>query len=291
VELLSDIHAHQPSFTSDYFDVHTYNTFVHLLIAKPEMYAGGNVAVIELGEGPSGNGGVLLFDTFVSPEANADLHDFIYHHLSRTIQCAVNSHHHLEHALGNYSIPASTPIISGPITLQKLQEEGMPLVNSWKDQMADCYSEYARQYVQIEDESLSRQMHENLRLYQRMQKENFQLRVPSMIFQDSLRVPGDTFTCEIHNLGAGHSEEDTVIIVPELKIALIGDLINANFHDTDRMWYALHRASEPKQVLSHLNWLLSQDIEIFLLGHGEAVGKLEIMEYQEQLAEILDLGQ
>ncbi len=282
IELVSDVSLHHPEFTSQYFDVYTFHTKVHFLIAKPHMYVGGNVAVVELGDG------ILLFDTFVSPDANNDLHAFIHHYLQKSIQCVINSHHHLEHTLGNYSIPISTPIIAGPITLQKMQEEALPLMQKWKEEIESCYSDLAHHYVAIEDETITQNLQGDIRLFQAMSRQDFRLRAPSMIFSDNLKIPGSSFMCEVHNLGAGHSEEDVVVLIPDLKIALIGDLISSNYQDPDHFWYTLHRAVDPENLISHINWLLSYDIEIFLIGHGVAVSKSDLLEFNEKLCEVVN---
>lgn len=277
VELIPEISYNPSNFASKYFDVFTFHSSVHFLISKSSMCTGANVAVIEIGKG------VILFDTFVSPEANQDLHNFIHNSLNKPIQCVVNSHHHLEHTLGNYSIDHATPIIGGPKTLEKLTQEGFAVMDSWKEEMHECYSDFVQHYVQAEDEFLLQQMHEDLRLFQRMESPSFTLRAPSMIFSDNLRIPGSNFNVELHNLGEGHSSEDIVAIIPELKIGLLGDLICTNYQDPEVLWYAIHRAKSSKKIISHINWLLSQDLDTFLVGHGEPITKSELMEFKEQL--------
>ncbi|MHA1521640.1 MAG: MBL fold metallo-hydrolase [Promethearchaeota archaeon] len=279
IELVTELPSNQSTFSSKYFDVYTYHTSIHFLIAKPHMFTGGNVAVVELGEG------VLLFDTFVSPDANNELHTFIHSYLQKFIQCVINSHHHLEHTLGNYSIPVSTPIIAGPITLQKMQEEAFPLMRNWKNDIESCYSDLVNHYITVEDESLAQNMREDIRLFQMMNHKHFHLRAPNIIFSDILKIPGSSFMCEVHNLGPGHSEEDIVVLIPELKIALVGDLVSANYQDSDHSWYTLHRAFDPDKLISYINWLLSYDIEIFLTGHGIAVSKSDLLEYKEKMSE------
>jgi cyclase len=80
---------------------------VYAAIAKPGGLASGNAGFV------IGDEGVLVFDTFFTPAAMAELIETIESQTKLPIKYAVNSHYHLDHTGGNQILKArGVPIIA-----------------------------------------------------------------------------------------------------------------------------------------------------------------------------------
>src|SRR4029434_1588368 len=73
---------------------------VYAAIAKPGGLASGNAGFV------IGDDGVLIFDTFLTPEALEELIGEIQKLTQLPIKFAVNSHYHLDHTGGNQVLTA-----------------------------------------------------------------------------------------------------------------------------------------------------------------------------------------
>src|SRR6187549_2075939 len=79
---------------------------IYAAIAKPGGLASGNAGFVV------GDNGVLVFDTFFTPQAIEDLLAVIESETHKPVKFAVNSHYHLDHTGGNQVLASrGIPII------------------------------------------------------------------------------------------------------------------------------------------------------------------------------------
>src|SRR5262249_26765844 len=94
------------AFTSTHFRIEQLADGVFAAIHAEGGRAQSNAGIVDLGDR------ALVFDTFISPEAAADLRSAVAALLSRPISAVINSHYHNDHIWGNQAFPNDVPIIS-----------------------------------------------------------------------------------------------------------------------------------------------------------------------------------
>src|SRR5215813_298192 len=93
-------------FPSAHFRVHQLADGVFAAIHAEGGLAQSNAGIIDLGDR------VLVFDTFISPQAATDLRSAVAALLSRPIGAVINSHYHNDHIWGNQAFPGDVPIVA-----------------------------------------------------------------------------------------------------------------------------------------------------------------------------------
>ncbi|HKV90089.1 MAG TPA: MBL fold metallo-hydrolase, partial [Thermoplasmata archaeon] len=91
-----------PTFRSQHFDIHPVGNRIWAAIGRPTSGATGNAGIVDLG------GPILVFDTFLTMQASADLRSAAQFLTGQIPTQVVNSHGHLDHTLGNAAFGAST---------------------------------------------------------------------------------------------------------------------------------------------------------------------------------------
>jgi glyoxylase-like metal-dependent hydrolase (beta-lactamase superfamily II) len=90
----------------------------------------------------------------------------------------------------------------------------------------------------------------------------------------------DDTAFEIHDFGGGEAVDESVVIVPQLKAAFVGDLIYRNVHP----WLAEGRSALWLQQLDRLANVVPQDFTIYP-GHGTAGGTAVIAAQRQYITE------
>ena len=99
---------------SPYFRLQQLAKGVYFALETPTRGAGANAGIVDLG------GHLLLFDTFATPEAAAELRTAAETLTGQPVRTVVNSHAHPAHTQGNNAFGADVDIISTHQTRQLL---------------------------------------------------------------------------------------------------------------------------------------------------------------------------
>ena len=91
---------------------------VFAAIAQDGGAAISNAGLIDLG------GQILVFDTFLTPQAALDLRQYSIDLFGRTPQIVINSHYHNDHVWGNQVFAANAQIISSMHTRAMIATAG-----------------------------------------------------------------------------------------------------------------------------------------------------------------------
>jgi cyclase len=97
------------------------------------------------------------------------------------------------------------------------------------------------------------------------QLNQYQIKVPTITFQQSMRLYVGNHTLELIHL-PGHTASETAVFIPEERTVFTGDNI---FHQTQVF---LHEAW-PKEWLKSLEFLKTLEADYFIPGHGEVCSK------------------
>jgi glyoxylase-like metal-dependent hydrolase (beta-lactamase superfamily II) len=263
-----------PPKAEDNFTLVKVNDGVYAAVAKSGGLASGNAGFVV------GDEGVLLVDTFFTPEAIEDLIAVIGTETKQPIKYALNTHYHLDHTGGNQVLVArGVPIIAhekvmewqtvknrrflpAPEELQKRRDAAAKQLSETPVEQADKRAQFERQIRRLD-----------------------------AMLKIKLTNPTVTFaagTIHLH-LGKrevvlftlpGHTGGDVLAYVPDANVLLMGDM----------GW----RRTLPNLVdATVVDWIASLDKLLeqypnakFVPGHGEVATAAEIREFRDYLDDL-----
>src|SRR5512143_3308982 len=107
-----------PSTSSKHFVLQPLASGIFAAIARDGGAAISNAGLIDLGDQ------LLVFDTFLTPQAALDLREASIHFLGRAPQLVVNSHYHNDHIWGNQVFAPDAQIVSSARTRDLIASAG-----------------------------------------------------------------------------------------------------------------------------------------------------------------------
>ena len=210
-------------------------------------FADFNVTVgLVIGEGSS-----LVIDTRGSERQGRELLDEIHWMTSARIQ-VVNTHHHYDHAFGNYAFLPSD-IWGHERCALRLREDSRTAQYS----LAGAMPEVAGEYV---DTTIA---------------------PPSKTFRESVELDLGGRQVTLMHLGRGHTDNDVVVLVPDVQVLFAGDLVEQGGPPSFEDSYPL---DWPGTLGRMLDFVRGQVVP----GHGEVVNKTFV---EGQLADLSALAQ
>ena len=107
-------------------------------------------------------------------------------------------------------------------------------------------------------------------------RDRFQLRAPDVIFEDALTIDLGNKFCIIERIKATHSDDSTIIYIPDEKVIFLGDCpygttTNSLFHYKQSL------------LLPMIEDIQKFDAEMFLLGHESICDLNEMTIFWEEL--------
>lgn len=174
------------------------------------------------------------------------------------IRYLINTEPHIDHIFGNHWFAGECPVIGH----ENLEKDFWKIPASFNQTTYD-YS------VDV----IKRQDPEGLK-YMPAEKD-YILNPPNITYTDkmTLKVGDHTF---IITYAPGHSDSNSIVYVPEERVALVGDTI---FKDC-QIW--LHSA-EPDALFKTLDYLAELDVDYIVPGHGPVCTKEAVYENKKFL--------
>jgi glyoxylase-like metal-dependent hydrolase (beta-lactamase superfamily II) len=218
-----------------------------------------NAAIVDLGNK------TLVFDSSMSPIAALELRQLAEEATQKPVSYLVNSHHHLDHCLGN-QVFADTMIISSDVTKNLMQARFARLGKE----------NFTEAILLLQQQKASTPWEKNLLVLELAELEmlqafmpNFKPTLPSLTFSGSIELMGSKRSAKIQTFGVGHTASDAVLTVEEVLMA--GDLVlNQHLafmgHGNPQSWLERLHDLEQIQGMVHL-----------IPGHGD-VGKTSLVE-------------
>jgi cyclase len=143
-----------------------------------------------------GERGVLVIDAHINGAMAREIQAAVRRVTQKPILYLVNTNYHGDHTFGNYAFPADTLIVAQRRTAERMhdfeQEKAFLLqtVNNDPTVYADA-----------------------------------ELRLPDIVFGDYLRLDLGGRVVELYHFGPGNTPGDTVVYVPEARVAWTGNLV------------------------------------------------------------------
>jgi cyclase len=265
-----------PTYASDQFTFEKLADGVWAAIARPGAGASSNCGIVDLGRSS------LVFDTSTTPRSARELRTAARILTEKEPLEVVNSHWHLSHSLGN-PIFGSCTIRATARTRDLLAQSAAPVVSQVHDPLWTHAAERAEAQRDAESRPLQREeLMEEAAARRDIQasRDAVSVRLPDETFTGRYVYPGGRDVMIVE--GAGHSESDSVLFVPQGEVMFTGDLVVSQVHPD-------LRSSDPARWLATLTRIEQAQPRRIVPGHGPTtdVGSCAaVAAYLRQLAEL-----
>ena len=234
-------------------------------IARPDGFAVCNSTIVALPEGG------LVFDTGLTPESAKDLRNGSEQLLGRPPSVAVNSHRHLDHALGNSEF-ATVPIWGTRRTREvMLETHDQTMAELKREALERDIRELEGRRAEMRTDTARADLEFILHMNRALLESAGQARLipPSQTFDTRVRLPGSR-AIELVSFGSGHTEADALMLLSSEKVLVAGDLVCVGIQPS-------LGSGDPRHWLVVLDEIEKLRPERIVPGHGP-VGKLEGVE-------------
>ncbi|MBO0781320.1 MAG: MBL fold metallo-hydrolase [Ktedonobacteraceae bacterium] len=256
---------------SRHFQLEQLAEGVFVALAEAGRGAMSNAGIIDLG------GQVLIFDTFWTPQAARDLWAAAEQLTGHPVTYVVNSHADGDHVHGNAVFAGSASIIATEGTRQAMAGRGREFI-AWARENFGSYLKTREQYIASEpDEQRRAKLQVGLATQRELGEAlpKLELALPDVTFEQRLTIHGSRRSVEVVELGGGHSESDSILLLPVEKVAFVGDLFGVRRHP-------VVQRGDPRAWVAMLEQIETLDLARLVPGHGP-VGMREDVALMRQL--------
>ncbi|KAA0545413.1 MBL fold metallo-hydrolase [Bacillus sp. BGMRC 2118] len=234
-----------------------------------EICHGVYAAVAKKGEGAWSNSGfvdlgteLVVFDSFSTPAAAKELRNIAEKITGKKVKYLVNSHYHGDHVFGNQVFEDTTILSTSKTRNLFIERNVLREIEEEKEEMSAYLQDLRNQMENSVDEvislSIQNQYNEMKKVYEALHE--LKMVYPTVTFEEKLVIHGTERDAHLYALGGGHTPCDTIMYVPQEKVAFMGDLI------TDGIHFPIYN---PIEFISILTEAKSMDIETVIPGHGQ----------------------
>lgn len=238
--------------------------FFTLQKLKDGVYA----AIAKRGEGAWSNSGfvdlgteLVVFDSFSTPAAARELRKVAEELTGKKVKYLINSHYHGDHVFGNQVYEDSTILSTSKTRNLFIEQNVLRDIEVEKEEMTVYLKGLKAQYENASDEtiklSILNQYNEMNKIFEALPE--MRMVYPTVTFEKKIVIHGTERNVELYALGGGHTPCDTIMFVPEEKIAFTGDLLTEGIH------FPIYN---PIDFIDILNKIKTMDIETVIPGHG-----------------------
>ena len=242
---------------SKHFTLERLSEGVYAAIHREGGWAIANAGFIDLGDA------TVIFDTFLTAAAAEDLRIVSEAITGRPVDKVVNSHHHNDHIWGNQVFEAESAIISSTETRHLIQTRGSREFDWYRDHSSSRLLELQNEFRSEDDKQKRQDIREWLTYFEGLVDSLPSLEVcpPNLVFAERLEIFGADRSVELMSFRNGHTQSDTILLVPSERIVFMGDLLFVGCHP-----YLAD--GDIESLLSILARIGSLNAEIYVPGHG-----------------------
>lgn len=263
---------------SDNFELVKLGDGLYSCIHKIGGKATCNVGIVDNGNE------TLIFDSFLSPDVAGELLNAVKEMGLSPIKYVVNSHFHNDHIRGNQVFSKEVRIISTTRTKELIEEEE-PLQIAYEKKNAPArFSYYDSLYHSFNGDKQSREYQQILMwkpYYEILVDSHLEIetRLPDIFIDSVQHFDGPNRRITLVSKGAGHTESDLLMYLPDDQVIFTGDLVFNERHP-----YVAHgNISKWKAWLDYMKTL---EVNTVMPGHGQ-IGTGEIIDQMKNY--LLDL--
>ena len=245
-------------------------------IARPDGFAVCNSAIVAQPEGG------LVFDTGLTPDSAQDLRANVERILGRPPSVGVNSHRHLDHALGNSEFP-KIPIWGTRRTREVILEtHDQTMAELTREALERDIRELESRRPQMRTEATRADLEFILHMNRALLASAGKARLlpPTETFDTQVRLPGSR-AIDLRSFGSGHTEADAIMLLPSERVVAAGDLVVLSLQPS-------MGNGDPRHWLVVLDELQKLNPERIIPGHGPVSGPEGIEETRAYVAGVLE---
>jgi cyclase len=168
-----------------------------------------------------------------------------------TAQLLINSHHHVDHTLGNALFDA--PILGHAAIREAMLRAGIP-----KERLISAAPHFAEELAKVRE-----------------------LRPPTQTFTGAMTLYDGDREIQLLHVGTAHTVGDTLVYLPQDRLLYAGDVA---FHYVTPLAFEGH-VSNWIAVLDHIDGM---DVERIVPGHGPVGTKADLRELRDYFALVRD---
>jgi len=240
-------------------------------------HAISNAGIIDLGNK------TLVFDAFMNPDAAGELKQTAEQLTKHPIAFVINSHYHDDHIRGNQVFVPSAAIISTEWTKNEMQKAEAE-EQEWLRKNIGKSLEKAKQQLKTATGNQKEEAEMWLGYYEGTSRSLPILKttLSDITFKDSLWIHGSKRSVLLIECKNCHTASDVVMILPQERIAFMGDVLFVNRHS----WFGDGNSESLKEHLE--DFYANPALKQFIPGHGPVAGKESV---QTLIGYINDLHQ
>jgi glyoxylase-like metal-dependent hydrolase (beta-lactamase superfamily II) len=245
------------SFKSEHFSIEPLAEGVYGAVHREGGWAIANAGIVDLGDG------CLVFDTFLTPAAGADLRRAAEGLTGQPVRYLVNSHYHNDHIWGNQAFDPETAILSSAETRRLIESKGRQEYDWYFEHSAARLAELKAQFTQAGDEEERASIQFSLLYYQALAASmpELELRLPTQTFESEFSLQGSNAAVELLSFERAHTGHDTILHLASSGIIFTADLLFVGCHP-------FLPDGEVAGLLAALAAIKQLEPEVLLPGHG-----------------------
>jgi cyclase len=200
-----------------------------------------------------GERGVLVVDAHINGAMARQIQDAVRRVTTKPILYLVNTNYHGDHTFGNYAFPAGTLIVAHRLTADRMRD------------------------FDREKQFLLQTVNNDPTVYG-----DVQLRLPDVVFSDRLRLDLGGRVVELYHFGPGNTPGDTVVYVPEARVAWTGNLVVG-----EGSIPFLIEGGAPAYLETIARFAATLDVEQIVPGHGAMTSGRILPRYVSYLSDLV----
>ncbi|MFZ1678470.1 MAG: MBL fold metallo-hydrolase [Saprospiraceae bacterium] len=263
-------------FSSRHFEIEKLDDGVWAAIAKIGGHAICNAGIIDLGEE------TLIFDPFMTPEAAEDLKKAAMELTGHAVKYVVNSHYHFDHISGD-QVFENAILISTTRTRELIAQNQPGEIEFGKTGASKRLADInAANITGMSNQAIEE--HEMWKGYYEAYVSSgsvLHVMLPTLLVDHELTIMGSKQNVRCITLGAGHTESDLFLYLPEKKILFLGDLLFIKNHP----W--MKDGNVDHWIIS-LDSIKMMDSKMIVPGHGPVGSKSDIDIMENYFKQILE---
>ena len=254
-----------PAYVSSNFELVKLADGVFACIHKSGGKAICNVGIVDNGKE------TLIFDTFLSPEVAGEIHSIIEHYGLSPVRYVVNSHAHNDHVRGNQVFSDEVDIISTRRTAELIEEWESEGIQEEREYAPALFVHWDSLNNAFTGDTSSREYAKILmwKPYYEVLSESYlkvKTRLPNLLFEEQMNRNGPNRRIRLMSLGAGHTESDMILYLPDDQILFTADLVFNGMHP-------YMGQGVPDDWVKYLDYMEELDFNILVPGHGQVCGR------------------
>jgi cyclase len=198
-----------------------------------------NAGIVLTAEGP------VLIDALFTPSMTAVLRGHAERVAGREPALIVNTHHHIDHTLGNSAFPR-TPILASAAAREEMERIGFPY-----GAICQLVPHFAPEF-----------------------DEGYPLRLPTVTFEETATLHLGDHTIELLHVGPAHTAGDVLVYLPEERLLYAGDVA---FHYVTPLAFEGHVSN----WLAVLDRIEGMAVDRVVPGHGPVGTKADLAEVHD----------